>query len=74
MYSLTICYIATRINTMVSGNGLLSLYLTIAAVKDTEKEVLGKYSWKRRNCSIPAFSPFHRCPLPYDRQHSACYI
>ena len=43
MYGFTTCYLATRINTMTSGNGLLILYLTIATVKDNEKEDFGKH-------------------------------
>ena len=58
MYGFTKCYIATGINTMTSGNGSLSLYLTIATVKNNEKEDFGKHCWKRRKCWIPAFSPF----------------
>ena len=58
MYGFTTCYLATRINTMTSGNGSLSLYLTIATVKDNEKEDFGKQYWKSRKCWIPAFSPF----------------
>ena len=52
MYGFTTCYLATRMNTMTGGNGSLSLYLTIATVKDNEKEDFGKHCW------IPAFSPF----------------
>ena len=58
MYGFTTCYLATRINTMTGGNGSLSLYLTIATVKDNEKKDFGKHCWKRRKCWIPAFSPF----------------
>ena len=58
MYGFTTCYLATRINTMTSGNGSLSLYLTIATVKDNEKKDFGKHCSKRRKCWIPAFSPF----------------
>ena len=58
MYDFTIYYITTLINKMTSGNGSLSLYLTMATVKDTEKETFGKHCWKRRKCWIPAFSPF----------------
>ena len=58
MYGFTTCYLTTRINTMTSGNGSLSLYLTIATVKDNEKEDFGKHCWKRRKYWIPAFSPF----------------
>ena len=58
MYGFTICYIATLINKMTGGNGSLSLYLTLATVKNTEKEAFGKHCWKRRKYWIPAFSPF----------------
>ena len=58
MYDFTICYIATLINKMTSGNGSLSPYRTMATVKATEKEVFGKHSWKRRKRWIPAISPF----------------
>ena len=58
MYGFTTCYLATRINIMTSGNGSLSLYLTIATVKDNEKEDFGKHCWKRTKCWILAFSPF----------------
>ena len=51
-------YLVTQINTMTSGNGSLSLYLTIATVKDNEKENFGKHCWKRRKCWTPAFFPF----------------
>ena len=57
MYGFTICYIATQINKMTSGNGSLSLYLTMATVKDIEKKAVGKCCWKRRKCWILAFSP-----------------
>ena len=57
MYGFT-CYLATRINTMTSGNRSLSLYLTISTVKDNEKEDFGKHCWKRRKCWIPAFFSF----------------
>ena len=42
MYDFNICYITTLVNEMTSGNGSLSLYLTMATVKDTEKEAFGK--------------------------------
>ena len=58
MYGFTTCYLATRINTMTSGNGSLILYLTFATVKESEKEDFGKHCWKRGKCWIPAFSPF----------------
>ena len=58
MYGFTTCYLATRINTMTSGNGWLILYPTIATVKVNKKEDFGKKCWKRRKCWIPAFSPF----------------
>ena len=51
-------HLATRINTMAIGNGSLSLCLTIATIKNNEKEDFGKHCWKRRKCWIPAFSPF----------------
>ena len=56
MYDFIICCIATLINKM-TGNGSLSLYLTMLTVKDTEKEAFGKHCWKRRKCWIPACSP-----------------
>ena len=58
MYGFYSMYIATLVNKMASGNGALSLYLTMATVKDTEKEAFGEHCWKRRRCWIPAFSPF----------------
>ena len=58
MYDFIICYIATLINKMTSGNGSLSLYLTMPTFKDTEKEAFGKHCWKRRKCWYPAFSAF----------------
>ena len=58
MYDFTVCYITTLINKMTSRHESLSLYLTMATVKDTEKEAFGKHCWKRRKCYIPAFSPF----------------
>ena len=48
MYGFITCLLATRINTKTSGNGSLSLYLTIATVEDNETEDFGKHCWKRR--------------------------
>ena len=43
---------------MTNGNGSLSFYLTMATVKDTEKEAFGKHCWKRGKWWIPAISSF----------------
>ena len=63
MYGFTTCYLATWINTMTSGNGLLSLYLTIVTVKDNEKKDFGKHCWKGENAGYQHSLLFQRCSL-----------
>ena len=50
------CYIATLINKMTSGN---ESYLTIATVKDAEKEALENIVGKGENAGYQHFLLFH---------------
>ena len=68
MYGFTTCYLATRINTKTSGNGLLSLYLTIATVKDNEKEDWKTLLEKEKMLSILAQTTQYTLHIVFGQQ------